>query len=305
MKHILISGLVNMETTVRVRQFPVNYYPIDYPFFGVNTAVSGVAYNIACALSTLKDQVTLLSMTGDDFAASCIKEELRSLGIDTKHIKRKLQQTPASAVLYDADGRRQIYCDLKDIQEASYGFAGVDLSGVDLVAACNTNFNRELLQIAKAAGKPIATDVHVLSDIYDDYNREFMEAADILFLSDEGVGENYRDFLLALAHTWENEIIVLGRGGRGAAVYLKEEDCIHELPAVQVGEVVNTVGAGDALFSAFIHYYTNGLAPLDALTRAQLFASAKIRVSGAAKGFVTEEELQALYRAKFPAGDVS
>ena len=38
MANILVSGLINMETTVRVRQFPVNYYPIDYPFFGVNTA---------------------------------------------------------------------------------------------------------------------------------------------------------------------------------------------------------------------------------------------------------------------------
>lgn len=50
MANILVSGLINTETTVRVRQFPVSYYPIDYPFFGVNTAVSGVAYNISKAL---------------------------------------------------------------------------------------------------------------------------------------------------------------------------------------------------------------------------------------------------------------
>ena len=42
MKNILVSGLVNTETTCRVRQFPINYYPVDYPFFGVSTAVSGV-----------------------------------------------------------------------------------------------------------------------------------------------------------------------------------------------------------------------------------------------------------------------
>ena len=34
----MISGLVNMETTLRVRQFPLDYYPIDYPFFGVSSA---------------------------------------------------------------------------------------------------------------------------------------------------------------------------------------------------------------------------------------------------------------------------
>lgn len=32
MAKILVSGLVNVETTCAVRQFPVEYYPIDYPF---------------------------------------------------------------------------------------------------------------------------------------------------------------------------------------------------------------------------------------------------------------------------------
>ena len=58
MKNILISGLVNTETTCRVRQFPIHYYPIDYPFFGVSTAVSGVAYNLARAMTTLGTRVS-------------------------------------------------------------------------------------------------------------------------------------------------------------------------------------------------------------------------------------------------------
>lgn len=295
MKNILISGLVNTETTVRVRQFPINYYPIDYPFFGVNTAVSGVAYNIALALKTLGDNVTLMSMTGNDFAASYIKTELCAAEIGTGYIKTKLKQTPSSVVLYDEHGKRQIYCDLKDIQETSYGFDEAVVKSADLVVACNTNFSRELLYMAKAQGKTVATDVHVLSDIHDDFNREFMECADILFLSDERVGDDWRGFLLDLGQTYGNKIIVLGRGGKGAAVYLKEDNKIFELPSVQVGEVVNTVGAGDALFSAFVHYYTKGVSPLEALNRAQLFASAKIGVSGASKGFVTENDIQTLY----------
>lgn len=295
MKNILISGLVNTETTVRVRQFPVNYYPIDYPFFGVHTAVSGVAYNIALAMTTLGNRVTLLSMTGEDFPAEYIKNELRAAGISPAHIRPGLKETPGSVVLYDGEGKRQIYCDLKDIQEADYGFSEDILDGADLVVACNTNFNRPLLRLAKAAGKPIATDVHVLSNIWDDYNRDFMEYADILFLSDEGIGDDYRGFLWELARVYGTRIIVLGRGGKGAAMYLKEENRIFELPAVQVGEVVNTVGAGDALFSAFVHFYAKGYGPLDALKRAQIFASAKIRVSGASKGFVTEEEVEAIH----------
>ena len=51
----------------------------------------------------------------------------------------------------------------------------------DMCILCNSNFNRVLLPIAKQAGKPIATDVHVLRDIYDPFNRDFMQNADILF----------------------------------------------------------------------------------------------------------------------------
>ncbi|MGN0563473.1 MAG: carbohydrate kinase family protein [Candidatus Heritagella sp.] len=289
---ILVSGLLNTETTAAVRGFPIPYYPIDYPFFGIHTAVSGVAFNISKALRTLGDEVCLVSMTGSDFSAAYIREALQEQGIDTGHVYEKLQQTPSSVVLYDPQGKRQIYCDLKDIQETSCEFSPSLLEGVDLVAACNINFNRPLLSLARQAGKRIATDVHVLSDLYDAYNREFMEKADILFLSDESIGEQYQDFLWRLAHTYGCQMMVLGRGARGAALYLRETDQITEMPAACVGQVVNTVGAGDALFSAFLHYYAKGYTPVDALYRAQIFAAHKITVSGASSGFVSEQEIE-------------
>ena len=79
-------------------------------------------------------------------------------------------------------------------------------------------------------------------------------------------------------------------------MYLREEGRMFALPAVQVGKIVNTVGAGDALFSGFLHYFVQGYRPPDALARAQVFASAKIRVSGAANGFPAEEEMESLCR---------
>lgn len=290
--NILVSGLLNTETAAAVQGFPVQYYPIDYTFFGINTAVSGVAFNLAKALRTLGDDVRLTSMTGTDFSAAYIRDALKELDISTDYIRPVLKQTPNSVVLYDPEGKRQIYCDLKDIQESGYPFEDRLLDGVDLVAACNINFNRPLLHLAKAAGKQIATDVHVLSNVYDEYNREFMECADILFLSDEHIGEDYGRFLWQLAHTYPSQIIVLGRGSKGAAVYQRENDQIFEMPAVSVGKVVNTVGAGDALFSAFLHFYVKGYSAMDALYRAQIFAAHKITVSGASNGFVTEAQVE-------------
>lgn len=295
MSRIFVSGLVNTETTAKVRKFPIAYYPIDYPFFGVDTAVSGVAYNIACALNTLGDCVELASMTGSDFQSAYIRSELEKRNISARGVREKLSQTPGSVVLYDDSGRRQIYCDLKDIQETGYGFSDDQLDNVDLVVACNINFNRELLSIAKSAGKIIATDVHVLGSVYDEYNREFMEAADILFLSDEAAGEDPHHFLWELECRYNTPILVMGRGAKGALMYLRDEERFVELPAVTVGPVVNTVGAGDALFSAFLHYYAKGMDPVASLKRAQIFASAKIGTNGASRGFVNEMEIEDMY----------
>ena len=65
---------------------------------------------------------------------------------------------------------------------------------------------------------------------------------------------------------------------------------------ILISGLVNTVGAGDALFSAFNHYYAKGSAPVEALQRAQIFASAKIGISGASKGFIAEDRVEELYR---------
>lgn len=288
---ILVSGLLNTETDVSVRQFPIQYYPIDYNFFGIDTFVGGVAFNIAKALTVLGDKVCLASLIGRDISANLIKNALQELSIDTKYVKANLKRTPNSAVLYDNEGKRQIYCDLKDIQETEYNFDRSMINDVDLVVACNINFNRSLLRIAKEEGKLIAIDVHVLYDVNDEFNSEFMKYADILFLSDENIGENYKEFIFQLAKTYKNKIIVMGRGAEGTVIYTRESDSVKAFPAFKTENVVNTVGAGDSLFSAFLHYYANGYEVYEALRRAQIFASHKITCNGASNGFLTEKEI--------------
>lgn len=295
MKKILVSGLINTETTVKVKGFPIEYYPIDYPFFGISTQVSGVGYNIAKALCTLEDDIRLVSITGRDISSESIKKELEKLRISMCFLKDELEQTPSSVVLYDDSGRRQIYCDLKDIQEKTLVCDKIMLEDCDLVVACNINFNRTLLTEAKKRNIPIATDVHVLSDVYDNYNMDFMASADILFLSDEHLPCNAKDFLTQLKELYHNRVIVLGQGEKGAMMYDKDTDAFYHLEAVLSNNVVNTVGAGDALFSAFLHFYHKGLSAVESLKRAEIFASVKIGSNGASVGFVDESTIEKMY----------
>lgn len=295
---VIVSGLINIETTLKVKKFPINYYPIDYPFFGIKSDVSGVAYNVAKALLTLDHEVQIISFIGDDEEGNRILSKLEDERIGKQYIYPHLKETPVTVALYDEEGRRQIYCDLKDIQDRDIDFARVEtaIRDCDLVVLCNTNFNRSILRKVKSMGKLIASDVHVLSDINDEYNKEFMEYADILFLSDEQLPCNAAQFILQMKETYSSKIIVIGLGKEGALLYERLEDKIYRLEAAHVGEVVNTLGAGDALFSCFLNYYMKGYPAVEALIRAEIFAALKIRHNGAANGFSSEEIVEEYYR---------
>ena len=294
-----VSGLVNVETNLRIRSFPVAYYPIDYPFFGIDSSISGVGYNIAMAAKTLGDEITLSTLIGKDNEADRIRAKLDASGISREYVFETLDCTPVSIILYEPGdgGRRQIYCDLKNIQDMSIDTERVKTAvyASDICVLCNTNFNRALLPIAKAAGKQIATDVHVISDIYDPFNRDFMEYADILFLSDEDIPCRPEQFLTELKNAYKARFIAIGLGSDGVIFYERATDTITRLPVCNIGGVVNTVGAGDALFTAFNHYYFNGCSAVEAMKRAEVFAALKIRHAGGAVGFPSEQQVQDIF----------
>lgn len=296
MSRVFVSGLINLETTLKVDGFPIPYFPVRYPFFGLHSTVSGVGYNVARALTVLGDRPVFASLIGTDAVGRLVQEALQRDGIDSHWIVPALEQTPQSVILYDAEGRRQINVDLKDIQERGYPAELLRpvLQACDLAALCNINFSRAMLGQARAAGKWIATDVHAISSLEDDYNRDFMTAADILFMSDEALPEPPEDWARRVMGCYANEIVVIGLGRKGALLAVKRDGFLGIFPAVFTRPVVNTIGAGDALFSGFIHAYLKNRNPYQALKQAMVFASYKIGTSGAAEGFLGEAELENL-----------
>jgi ribokinase len=200
--------------------------------------------------------------------------------------------TSQSIILYN-ESKRKIILDLKDIQETKYPIEkiGEIINEIDMAILCNINYSRDLLKIVKEYGKPIACDVHVINDINDAYNRDFMEYSDILFLSNEKIIGEENNFLKQLIEKYNHKIIVIGMGEKGLLMYAREKDEIKQYPAVKVRKRVNTIGAGDASFSSFIFFYNKTKDIYYSIEKAQIFASYKIGENGAAEGFLTEEEL--------------
>lgn len=296
MTRIAVAGLVNVETTLRIEDFPLQYRPQHFPFFGIRTTVSGVGYNVSRALTTLGDQVTLLSLLGDDLQGQMALAALGADGIDSTSVQVSMSQSPQSVIVYDAAGRRASFTDLKDIQERAYpGEHFADLAAeCDACVLCNINFARGLLPIAKRLGKLVATDVHTIADLDDSFNRDFMAAADILFCSDERLPIKAEAWVRAVADRYNPAIQVVGMGSQGSLLFERGAEAAWHVPALLTRPVVNTIGAGDALFSAFLHAYLPAGDARLALRMATVFASWKVGGNGGADGLLNGEQLAQL-----------
>ena len=292
---ILVSGLINLETTLKISGFPIEYNPVNYPFLGINSTVSGVGYNVSKAMTVLGNEVRFASLIGQDDTAKLVLETLKRDSISSEFVVQSISQTAQSVILYDLSGTRQIHTDLKDIQDQFYPedrFAAA-LEHCDLVVACNINFSRDLLIKAKHMGVPIATDLHTLVNLENPYDQDFLHYADIVFFSHERLQVTPEQTANNLFNRFATNIIVVGLGKNGAMLFTRDAPAQH-VKAVKTREIINTVGAGDALFSSFNHFYAKTKNPLESLRIAVSFASYKIGETGAANGFLTETELQTL-----------
>ncbi|MCP4423242.1 MAG: hypothetical protein GY803_01990 [Chloroflexi bacterium] len=117
MDNILVSGLINTGTILRVDTFPLTYEPVRFPFFGVNSTVSGVGYNVANALTTLDNRVRFLSLIGTDFAGGLAQKFLSENRIADTFAIVGMAQTAQSVIIYDRAGKQQIHVDLRHMQE--------------------------------------------------------------------------------------------------------------------------------------------------------------------------------------------
>ncbi len=298
---ILVSGLINLETTLKIDGFPIAYHPVQYPFFGVNTSVAGVGYNISKALATLGQEVNFLSLIGQDEPGKTVLHALSAIPLSDANVLSSLDKTAQSVILYEQGGRRAIYTDLKDVQDQIYPTERFEaaLSQAQAAILCNINFSRQMLARVKHAHIPIITDVHIISSIDDGYNRDFMVHADVLFQSHEQLPCSPKEWVHQVSVNYGTPIIIVGMGQEGALISVKDAGLMH-YRAVQTQPIVSTIGAGDALLSAFTALYLKTRDPFKSLRTAMVFAAHKIGVDGAADGFLSLSALEELAVGRLP-----
>ncbi len=294
MSKFLVAGVTQIETIVRVDKIPVVYSPITSANDSIFTAMGGDAYNESLALKWLGDDVTFMSIVGRNQDLSLINPHDRKITLSTQYIIPQMEATPTEVVLYDKDRKQQIFEDIKDLRENVYDMSMVApiAEACDMMVLANANFCRPFAKEAAARKKPIAVNIRNYHREKEKYNTDFLEPAKVLYFSDDTLGEDPYEFIDRIARTYGTDIIILGQGREGLILYDKAQNLRVHYKTVKTNEVVNTIGAGNALFACFLHYYMENGDSVNAIKSALLFASYKIGYMGTSNGFMTTDQLE-------------
>jgi sugar/nucleoside kinase (ribokinase family) len=158
-------------------------------------------------------------------------------------------------------GRLSIYLDLATRANPLSSEARATLGAADVAVVDLAQHSRDVLAAARAAGRPVWCDIHDY-DGQAEYHKVFIDAADVLLLSAERLGDPtaFMAARLSAGTTW-----VVATRGRDGALALSA-DGWWEVRTIPVPAVVDTNGAGDAFAAGMLAAHLAGAPLAECLT---------------------------------------
>lgn len=243
----LVLGGVAWNTMVDLEEFP-SPHPHTVFATGSHEAIGSSGAGKALNLSALGFDTVLWALIGDDHPGTQARHRLAQAGVaflsqpdphgTTRHIN-----------LMDASGDRiSIFANPGstsfDVDTASVADR---IETADLVAVTILNHCRAFLPLAARSGRHVWCDIHDYDGV-NPYHRQFIEAADYLFLSSVNLPD-FRSFMEERVEAGA-QAAVCTHGAAGASG-LDAAGTWIEVDAVPVDRLVDTNGAGDAFFAGF------------------------------------------------------
>ncbi|MBO6214367.1 MAG: carbohydrate kinase family protein [Lachnospiraceae bacterium] len=294
MSRFIVAGITQLETIVKVKGIPVKFEPYSGERDTIYISAGGDAFNESLALKWLGDDVEFMTVVGENQDLSIFNPSDREVTLPTDYVLPIIKETPMEVLLYDTRRKKQRFEDLKDIREARFDMMLVEplIPACDMMILSNVNFCRPFIAGALDNQKKLAVKIHSFNREKEIYNEDFLKNANILYFNDNSIDEEPFGFVKEMAEKYDPEIIILGQGAQGVIIYDKVKDFTVHYDAVRAGNIVNTAGAGNALFACFLHYYLKTGDSKAAIHKALLFAANKIGYMGTSNGFMTEEQLE-------------
>ena len=271
----------------------------------------GDAANVAAMAARLGARAMLITRLGEDVAGRLLLSFWESVGVDTSAVEVAAgmptglyvnERLPDGAHRFSYHRAGSAASELAPANLHDVPIEQLDalhVSGITLSISKSAATTAALaVERARAAGVLVAFSVNYRAALEPDHERlvEAVRAADVVFVSDDDgeslFGTRDRGQLLKAIAPRGREAI-LTRGGESACVVTSAGTVEVAPPRI---EVVDTVGAGDALAGAYLATRLAGVGPREALHKGVTAASLSCQRSGCARGYPSAAEVEAARR---------
>lgn len=252
--------------------------------------LGGAPLNVLGHVARLGDQGIIISAVGSDDLGARTAESLASLGIDTRYLAVKDGVKTGKAFIRLEDGipsysfNSPAAWDLIDVPGESFFSSSYDVFIFGTLSQRNEKSRKTLYHILDSIKcKEIFFDVNLRLFFYsDEIIRESLSRCTILKMNDEELPvvlkATGRDDVFSLMEKYDIRITLVTNGKKGTDCYTCER--VYHQDAMKV-QVVDTVGAGDSLSGAFLHFLLLGDTVEDALRKAGTVADYVVTKPGA------------------------
>lgn len=283
---LLVLGSANADLVVEVGRRPAGGETV----LGGDTVVlpGGKGANTAVAAARVGASVALVGAVGGDGYGSLLRESLESSGVGTALVRTSSRPTGIAYITVTPDGENSIV--VSPGANADVSLSDVDALSFDGVSVLACSLEVPLETVIHAIGVASQAGVRTvlnLSPVAELPSETLKQLAVLVVNEHEAaqlVGDDWRD-LLKLGPT--SAIVTLG--SRGAAVVAQAG--VVEVPSIEVSEVVDTTGAGDAFAGALSARLAEGDDIVQAARYAAKVAALSVTKAGAQPSYPTAAEV--------------
>lgn len=294
MGRVVVAGVVSVRVAQPVPRFPVPFAASRKLTGRISVRLASSGWTIARTIQSLGTAVDFATYVGDDPLGAVAVRGLRATGLYGPATLTCPDQ-PRSVVLYDAAGRVAGARDLCDVAQLRYPIEVFDRTlPCDLAVLTNIAFTRPLLDAASKRGVPIATDVHLATEVAHSPYPDWLRAAGIVACSHAALTGSAERWINELWQHHGTELALVGCAGDGALLGVRRTRRIWWVPGVTPRGVSYPGGAGDTLLGAFAHYLVDSGDPVAALRRAVLVSGWKVGGNADEEAGVTPDLLAGL-----------
>jgi sugar/nucleoside kinase (ribokinase family) len=268
---VVVMGAAGIDTSIFLYGADIDF-SVEANFSENIDYVGGAGAYSARGFAQLGRRTGYIGYIGDDHNGRFIAEEFARDKIESLFFTDPKGSRHSVNFMY-RDGRRKNFYDGKGsmLVQPDLEKCRTLLAQTKLVHLSIENWVRYVLPLARELDLTISCDLQDIVSPDDEYRRDFVEYADILFFS----AANFPDpsvLIHRFLETKPERIVIVGMGSRGCALGTKEGILFFE-PVQLEDPVIDSNGAGDGLAVGFLSSYClDGYSLEESILRGQITA---------------------------------